>query len=160
VKQTFGVFRADTQQILSTYSSDNVNLEAVSVSFPVIHADIPAWVDPTRCKLIQIAGIWHAVTNVEYAVADAVSFGQRLLIKFAAENVIMGITQDGMTTAVRHALSDVIQALQTGALYDAIASVRAIPQENYDAKYITAPRLLSFINNVEAYLGIPLSESL
>ena len=160
MRQTYGVFFADTQRIASVYYADNVNNDAFESNRAVIHADVPAWVDPNNCKLISIAGIWHAVTPVEYLIADAVSFGQRLLVKFAAENVLMGITQLGMTSAVRHALSDVVQCLQTGSLYDAMASVRAIPAENKDATFVTDARLLAFINSIEQYLGRALSVAL
>jgi hypothetical protein len=160
MKRTYGVFRADNHQVISTYVADGVQLDAVMVSFPVIHAELGSWVDSTKCKLISIAGVHHAVTSVEYSVADAVSFGHRTLIKFSAENILLGITQAGMTGTVRRALSDVIQCLQTGSLYDAIASARAIPAEDKDPTFVTDARLLAFINIVEAYLGLKISESL
>ena len=156
----FGIFYADTQQVAGVYDAPAVNLAAYSGTRTVIHADIPSWVDPTKCRLIAIAGIWHAVTNVEFAIADAVSFGQRILIKFAAENVLLGITQLDMTATVRTILAPVIQCLQTGSLYDAIAQVRLVPPESKDATFITDVRLLGFINSIETYLGVGLSSTL
>jgi len=156
----FGVFYADTQQIASVYDAPAVNLAAYTCDRPVIHADIPAWVDPTKCYLINIAGIYHAVTNVEYAITCAVSFSQRLLIKFAAENVLLGVTQMHMTATIRGILTPVIQCLQTGSLYDAMDQVRLVPPESKDETFITNVRLLGFINSIETYLGVALSTSL
>lgn len=104
-----------------------------------------------------------AFTQQEYVqkiISDAISFGNGLISEFAATNVIMGITQDGMTGTVRKNMSEVISALGTGSLYDAIAEVRALTVDKKDAKYITDVRLLSFINKIETYLAIPMSESL
>ena len=72
----------------------------------------------------------------------------------------MGITADGMTGPVRKNMSEVINAIQTGSLYDAIAEVKAIQPSQKDAKYITDARLLQFINRIETHLNIPPSTSL
>lgn len=160
MRQQYGIFYQDTQQVAGIYVSESPRMDSAQGSRPVVHAVIPSYVDPNNCRLISIAGIWHAVTRVEYAIADACSFGQRLLIKFAADNVLLGITQAGKTAAVRMALSSVIQCLQTGSLYDAIAQVRAVPPELKDSTFITDARLLAFINSCEDYLGLSRSQSL
>lgn len=97
---------------------------------------------------------------VEQSVSAARDFGMRLMVNFAAENVLLGITQEGKTGEVLTKMAPVMTPLQSGSLYEAIAQMRAIPSEQYDTKYITAARLLSGINKIETYLGIPLSESL
>jgi hypothetical protein len=84
----------------------------------------------------------------------------RILIKFAAENAALGITQLGMTATVSTILSKVTAALQTGSLYNAMDQVRLIPAESKDAIFVTDARLLSFINSIEEYLGKALSVAL
>jgi hypothetical protein len=96
----------------------------------------------------------------EAAIQNAMNYGQQVMKEFAGENVLLGITQDGMTGTVRKNMSEVILALTTGSLYDAIDEARAIPEIQKDVKYITNARLLAFINKIESYLGVPLSESL
>lgn len=98
--------------------------------------------------------------SVEAVVDAASKYGSGLMTKFAAENVLLGITQEGKTGEILDKLSHVMSALQAGSLYEAISRVKAIPVEDYDTKYITAARLLSFINEIEVYLGIPISETL
>lgn len=99
----------------------------------------------------------ETVIVIETAVAAAIHFGQRMMIKFAAENVRLGITQDGQTGAVLNKMSSVMVALQSGSLYEAVTRAKAIPQDVYDVKYVTHNRVYAFINEIETYLGLPLS---
>ena len=106
---------------------------------------------------------WEAAKaqlGVESIVNEAQRFGFNLIISFAAENILLGISQLGMTTSVRATTAMVVNALMTGSLYDAITEAKAIPLENKDAIFVTDARLLAFINKIETYLGIPLSETL
>lgn len=91
---------------------------------------------------------------------DAMTFGSELMKEFTKENILMGITTDDMTGTVRKNMSEVIMALQTGSLYDAITETKAITADKKDGKYITDARLISFINKIETKLGLPLTESL
>jgi len=102
----------------------------------------------------------YSQAYVESVIVRAIAFGSKLINQYAAENVILGITQAGMTATVRTRMGSVISALQTGSLYDVIAECKAIPAEHKDATYITDARLLSFVNKVETYLGITLSVTL
>jgi hypothetical protein len=98
--------------------------------------------------------------TVAQAIEDSIDFGWSVLRDFSKENVMLGITQAGMTNRVRTVTAEVINALSTGSLYDAIAQAKAIPAENKDSVFITDARLIKFINKVEEYLGIPLSTTL
>lgn len=91
--------------------------------------------------------------NVEQIVRQAIAFGQNLLVEFSSENIIMGITQDGMTKQVRQAMSEIILAIQTGSLYDAIDEIDLIPAEAKDGKYITDARLQEYKTKIQNYLG-------
>lgn len=102
----------------------------------------------------------QVVANVQSAVSAAISFGQKLMSDFVTENVMLGITQAGKTKAVRQAFVEVMSALQTGSLYDAIDEAKLIPLEAKDPVFVTDARILSFVNKIETYLQIPLSESL
>lgn len=97
---------------------------------------------------------------VEEALQSAMDFGTQCLREFSAENVLLGITQAGMTGTILTILTNVMQALLAGSLYEAIARIRAVDPADYDGTYLNATRCLAFINKIEAYLGLPLSESL
>jgi len=112
----------------------------------------------TSAKNAYLAGA--AQRQVVKAVQDAVNFGSKLIQEFTVENVMLGITADGMTKTVRTNMIEVLSALQTGSLYDAIDEAKTIPVESKDAKYITDARLLDFVNRIETYLEISLSSDL
>lgn len=103
---------------------------------------------------------YATVESVERIIAAAKVFANSIIDRFAAENVLLGITQAGMTGAVLNKMSGVMSALLTGSLYEAIARTKAIPESDYDATFITEARLLSFVNKIESYLGITLSTEL
>ena len=94
------------------------------------------------------------------ALNEAKEFGIRLTEKFSAENIMMGITQAGMTSHVRKSMGEVLSALSTGSLYDAISELRAIPSDEKDLVFLTDERILIAINEIETYLKLPLSESI
>jgi hypothetical protein len=98
--------------------------------------------------------------DIKNKIKAAIDFGEKITLDFTTENVLLGIAQDNMTSYVLERMSGVLAALQTGSLYDAIAKAKSIPVSSYDIKYITAARLLKFVNNIESYLGRPLSTSL
>jgi hypothetical protein len=104
------------------------------------------------------------VDNIEYIktniLAPAREIGQAIINSFAAENILLGITQYGKTNDVRKACSQITDALTTGSLYDAIAEARNIPSELKDSIFLTDARLLGMINKIETYLGKPLSTKL
>ena len=83
-----------------------------------------------------------------------------MIADFSTENVILGISEDGMTGTVLDNMAGVMAALQSGSLKEAIARAKALPAEKKDAKYITNARLLAFVNKLETHLGITLSSSL
>jgi len=90
----------------------------------------------------------------------AVAFGKSMIEDFSTENILLGITQAGMTNHVRKTASEIVDALHTGALYDAIAEARAIPAELKDPIFVSDARLLRLINQIEKFLGDPISPSL
>jgi len=122
--------------------------------------------DPIRYVVEEDAGLVAlkaaatAIANVQNALSAAKAFGEQIMNEFTVENIMLGITADNMTGTVRKNMSEVIIALQTGSLYDAITEAKAIPIEDKDMKYITDARLLSFVNKIETELGIALSISL
>jgi hypothetical protein len=96
---------------------------------------------------------------VKAQVAKINAFSADLLAQFNAENIMLGITQDGKTEQVLDAMAGVLVALQSGSPTVAISRAKAIPSSSYDSKYVTAARLLQYVNRIEAFLGLPLSSA-
>jgi len=92
--------------------------------------------------------------HIALVISDSKEFGEDLINEFTKENVLMGITASGQTNAVRKALQETWQAIQTGSLHDAIYEAEQVTRTS---PFLTEARLRAFINQIEAYLGEPLS---
>lgn len=97
------------------------------------------------------------VKQVQDIVGASIDFGRQLVVEFGAENVLMGIQQMGQTNRVRKVMKEVVDALNAGALSDAIYECRQIPEVEMDGTFLSHARLLGFINKCEAFMGEPLS---
>ena len=98
--------------------------------------------------------------TIKANVAKAKSFADDLLVQFAAENIQLGINADDKVDDVLDVMAPVLVALQSASLTSAIKRAKAIPSASYDSKYVTAARLLQYVNKIETFLGLPHSESL
>jgi len=96
---------------------------------------------------------------IDDKVTKAQEQGAKLAKQFTISNVMLGITQAGMTSKVRKTLSEVYSCLITGSLYDAITEIRLIPDSALDARFITKARMLVMINEIQDYLGTPRTTS-
>jgi len=114
--------------------------------------------DATKASEVDAADADAAVRG---ALRSAMALGNQIIEDFAAENIVLGITADGMTGDVLTAMAPVMDALRTGSLHEAIARAKAIPAEDKDVKYVTDARLLEAVNRMEEHLGIdPISATL
>lgn len=106
---------------------------------------------------------------VKRRVTDAISFGRQLIIDFASENVLMGITQLGKTADVLAVITENVilpnetrpinlkDAIESGSLYEAIKLVDyhiSKMNEYTDLDpFITTTRLTDFKSKIEAFLA-------
>lgn len=130
----------------------NAILDPEYVKTPAVEYVAP---QPEQYRLVKKNGTDAALSaaQVEKIVRAAMAFGNELIVEFSTENIMLGITQDGMTKQVRQNMSEVISALVTGSLYDAIDEVDAIPESAKDGKYITDERLQQYKAKIQEYLG-------
>lgn len=130
----------------------NAILDPAYVKTPAVEYVAP---QPEQYRLVKKNGTDAALSaaQVEKIVRAAIAFGNELIVEFSTENIMLGITQDGMTKQVRQNMSEVISALITGSLYDAIDEVDAIPESAKDGKYITDERLQQYKAKIQEYLG-------
>lgn len=132
----------ENEPVLDEQGEPTYNVIEHEDEFEIIVTDITAQTQ-TRAILAVVSG--------------ARVFGTNLLDQFAAENVMLGITQDGLTGQVLDIMQPVMTALLAGSLDEAMNRIRAIDVEDKDEKYITDARLLEYINKIETYLELPLS---
>ena len=95
-------------------------------------------------------------------VQAAMTFGQSLMVQFSAQNIISGITQAGQTGAVMSYTANLIPCLTTGSLYEAITVINGMIADTSTTKtalapFVTNDLLYSYMNQIQGYLGIPLT---
>lgn len=88
-------------------------------------------------------------------VEEAKVFGKKISDDFIAENLLLGITQLGLTNHVRKTLQEVKDALETGSIYDAITEIKNLNSEDFDETILTENRILLFRRKIEQWLGVP-----
>ena len=93
------------------------------------------------------------------SINDALAFGNTIKKDFVAENVMLGITQRGLTGHVRKMMREVKDAIDSGSLYDAITEIKLLNPADFDSVIITPARILVFRNKIETYLQVPLATS-
>jgi len=130
----------------------------------------PAWTetleDQTTVEHEDQFTIEQTDVTAQYALAAAKaqfqaakSFGVSLVADFSLENVILEIS-NVESDAVLSKMSGVLEALSNGYLETAILRSKGIDSGDYDAEFITEVRLLEYVNKIETFLGITLSETL
>lgn len=93
-------------------------------------------------------------------ISDTFAFCNKLTRDFVKENILLGITQYGMTSRVRQVTQEVEDCLLSASLIDAMSAIRRIPNESKDSRFITNTRMLAMLNKIESFLGMPLSPTL
>lgn len=88
---------------------------------------------------------------VANAITSAQQFGNGLMVQFATENVLMGMTQDQMDEILSN-LAEVMSALTSGSLKIAIIRINRLDPND---PLLPASRIQQYRNQIEDYLGIP-----
>lgn len=97
----------------------------------------------------------EAYENVKAIIEGAMRFGQDMMVEYASENVLMGITQAGKTKAVADYLANVIRYMQTGSLYEVIHEIERLKADGIPSDlnpFVTTPRLDAFKQKIVDYL--------
>ena len=150
---------ADIKSVLNQVSHVNYYGDQVSIYFP--SELVPDDYNVMYATLENHAKQFYDTKDyVKSSVGSAIEFGQQVLVEFGTENVLLGIQQYNETNRVRRVMAQVSSAISSGALTDAIYETRQIPVEERDAIFLSAARLLKYVNLIETYLGVPLSNEL
>jgi len=92
---------------------------------------------------------------VKQSIEGAIKFGQTMLVEFATENILMGITQLNKTKEVSDYLADVTRYIQTGSLYEVVNEIDRLIAAGLPVElepFITQTRLESFKSKILNYL--------
>lgn len=94
--------------------------------------------------------------EIQLRVKAAINFGQELIVNFASENVLMGITQAGKTKDVADYLANVMRYAQSGSLYEVINEVDRLILEGIPANldpFVNEARMNAFKQKIVDYLS-------
>ena len=117
-------------------------------------------VDGTLSQYTETIPAADLTASIAQTIQNAINFGNQLALQFLTENVMLGITAANMTATVRVIMNPTFDAITTGSFKEAIAIMKAIPSTSYDSTFVTAARLLRYVNQTETYQNYPLSTSL
>jgi hypothetical protein len=131
------------------------NFSHISTEGTVVHIHYVSETDAAALTAIVNAHIpVSASDTVKAAIANAVVFGQGLILEYATSNVISAFTLEQIKDIMTRTAA-VQQALNTGSLY---VAMDALDNLETDETLITPTQALEFKNKIETYLGLPLSE--
>jgi hypothetical protein len=155
--------------ILNNVGTINLNkLQNELLSYPVVGLSINstnliihASEELTGTQLSEIENIALSHDPIDMAeiikqtIGDAMNFGNNLILEFAAENVLLGITQAGKTKAVADYLADVTRYAQTGSLYEVLNEIHRLESlglpQNLEP-FVTQARINLFKQKILDYL--------
>lgn len=89
---------------------------------------------------------------VENKIAKAIDGFTELMIEYAAQNVLLGITQAGKTELISDTLLPVMQYGESGSLYAAISALQAVQLTDDMAPFLTAAVITDLINKATSVL--------
>lgn len=97
---------------------------------------------------------------VDAKLAAATTFGVNLMDAFKNQNVQLGVTQANMTKTIADATHNLYHYLVTGSLYAAITECDNLSNNillGTWSPFITAPILTTYKNQIQTFLGVPLT---
>lgn len=144
-KDIYTITDGDTIAFVLSYNTG----KPVSQVYATINSMIP----------IRAIPVLTTLQSIQNAIANAQQFASNLMQQFAAENVLLGITQAGKTGAVLDYLSDLLNCMVTGSLFQAIIVCDTIINDTSNTKTNTSPfvtnaRITAYKNKIQDYLGI------
>lgn len=89
-----------------------------------------------------------AYSPVRAKVYKAVSSSNNLIKQFAAENIMLGITQAGKTKLIADTFKEVFYYAQTGSLYECLSSLDAIVITPEMSPFLTEARRTDLRNKL------------
>jgi hypothetical protein len=95
----------------------------------------------------------HTASDVRQLVGkriqDATAFGQKILLEFGIDNVLLGVTTDQIRN-IATKMNKTFVLLQAGALYSALAEIEATVPDDV----LTQARLDAVADKIRVYLGL------
>ena len=121
------------------------------------------WFDNVNWNPPVVAPPAQALVDIYTAIVQsAITFGNAIIVQFATQNVMAGITQANKTQAMLDYSSNLLTCLSSGSLYAAIAEINVMIADTSTDKanlspFITNDILYAYMNQIQGYLKLPLT---
>jgi hypothetical protein len=144
------------QYELSAYEIEGISSVGESV---IIHSTVELSQENLQAigAIIEAHDPFDQISHVNSIIADARSFGYQLILKFAKDNILMGITQTGKTATIAMYLHKLEHFLTTGSLYAAISEIDNIladEDKQHLEPFVANERLQAYKDEILQYLGL------
>lgn len=91
--------------------------------------------------------------ETQIMIQTAILGVNQIMVQFAAQNVLLGITQAGKTQLIADTLTNVLGYGQTGSLYCAITALQNIELTDEMSPFLTAQVVANLVAQAEALLA-------
>lgn len=136
---------------IGLFAKDMASIESL---IPQINEVLFALTEEGERKKINPQNLEEKIAKIIRMASD---HGTYLMFEFAAQNMIMGIMEQGKTKEVADYLYDAFKYAQTGALYEVIEELDRLLASNIPATlapFITRERLSTLKDKIKNYLGV------
>ena len=156
----------DDASLLSLFSADqngNPYDSVIQIDNMSPQPAINWWFDNVNWNPPVVAAPTQALIDIYTAIVQsAITFGNTIILQFATQNVMAGITQADKTQAMLDYSSNLLTCLSSGSLYAAIAEIVIMIADTSDAKvnlspFVTNDILYAYMNQIQGYLKVPLT---
>ena len=140
-----------------SFSSKLVNISGGDTEIDVCFSEALTPVEKTTLDNYIAGYTTDMKIAIKNIVVAAMGFFNDLIIDFAADNILTGITASGKTKAVADYLQNVMRYGQSGSLYEVANEIDVLIAATVPAElspYITTTILTEFKTKVTNYLGI------
>lgn len=154
------IVRKDTLEVVGTYEASQPDLGRVVASFEMVHVPVPENLDPKHAGISRNGNSFSAYDARTYrsTTSDRIEFGEKIIKDFLDQNEAAGVSEE-MSYVLVQAFLPIIMCLKIGTLGTALHAIKNIPVEARDGVLISDAKLLHFANEIESFLGLPLSTS-
>jgi len=154
------IVKVSTLEIMGTYEAASPDLGRLVADFEMVHVPLPNGLDARHARIQMNGNSYTAVDGRTYrsTSSDRIEFGEKLIKDFLDQNEQLNAPGD-VSLALVQGFIPIIICLKIGTLATALHAIKSIPVEARDGVLISDEKLLYFANEIEKFLGLPLSET-
>lgn len=153
-----------TEELVLQYRSRLADLSPDSAAFsgwgPWTSVPVVTEAEADEAAAAEAAVPFDLNAYAQSRVGNAIRFGKKLGLDFAATCLLQGINKSPQLASVTAIMNPIKEVMDTGGLVQALQLLHALPLASYDETFITPAKVLAMVNDIEVFIGLPESEHL